>query len=87
MKARPHLNLVFLSGLANPLQMAGGDRRFFVCPAPPRRFRVRATRADGRTTHYTAIGGTSCGHLVDAIDLAGLGGVVSVQPLHEADAA
>lgn len=87
MKTYPHLNLVFLSGLAKPLQPAEGDRRFTVCSAAPRRFRVRATRPDGHTTHYTAIGGTSCGHLVDAIDLAGLGGVVSVQPLPEAAAA
>lgn len=51
------------------------------------RFRVSATRPDGCTTEYTAIGGTSCGHTMDAIDLAGLGGVVRVVPLAEADAA
>lgn len=87
MSAHAHLNIVFLSGLANPLRLADNDRRFSVVHTAPRRFRVRATRPDGHTTHYTAIGGTSCGHLVDAIDLAGVGGVVSVHPLLETEAA
>lgn len=82
----PRQNFLFLGGAADLIR-DDGERRFCAVKASHLRFRVRATRPDGHTTHYTAIGGTSCGHLVDAMDLAGLGGVVSVQPLAEVDAA
>ena len=57
------------------------------CPAAnepqvrPLQFDVTATRADGSTARWTATGGTSIQHTLDAMEVAGLGGVVRVLPL------
>lgn len=68
----PHkLQLMTSSGLADPLPGA----------KPGQRFSVMAVQADGTVTTYTAIGGSSCGHTLAALDLAGLGGVVRVRPV------
>lgn len=53
----------------------------------PRRFQVSVTRADGTTENYQRIGGTSIDHTGEAIDKAGLGGVVRVTALEFGDAA
>jgi hypothetical protein len=55
--------------------------------APRTRFKVCAITAAGQRTEYAAIGGSSCGHAVDALDAAGLGGSVSVKPMRSADLA
>lgn len=47
----------------------------------PRQFHVSATRPDGSTSTWAAMGGTSCDHIDAAADVAGLGGVVRVVPL------
>lgn len=49
--------------------------------ATPRQFHISATRPDGSTSTWAALGGASCDHLSDAIDAAGLGGVARVIPL------
>lgn len=49
----------------------------------PLRFLVSATRADGHTEHWSATGGCSMDHIQHAMDHAGLGGVVRVQPLRD----
>ena len=53
----------------------------------PQRFHVSATTADGTTSSWTAIGGSSCDHTLNAMDAAGLGGVVRVVALPEGAAA
>lgn len=85
--SRPTITYAFCTGVVDPFLPGTEGRRFWPIRVKPQRFRVSATRPDGRTTEYTAVGGTSCGHTMDAIDLAGLGGVVRVVPLAEADAA
>jgi hypothetical protein len=44
----------------------------------PRRFQVSVTRSDGTTENYQRIGGSSIDHTTEAIDKAGIGGVVRV---------
>ncbi len=56
-------------------------------PIAPARYRVRATRADGHCTQYTAIGGASWAHAANAMDAAGPGGKVSVMRLAAGGAA
>lgn len=53
----------------------------------PRRFSISIARPDGSSEHYQASGGTSMGHTNDAIDRAGIGGVVRVFALEPGDAA
>lgn len=81
------LRPVFLTGAVDFLAPESGNRRFWPVAVKPTRFRVSASRADGHTVEYTAIGGNSCDHTIAAMDLAGLGGVVRVVALAEADAA
>lgn len=47
----------------------------------PRHFHVSATRPDGTTSTWAALGGASCDHINTAADVAGLGGVVRVLPV------
>lgn len=53
----------------------------------PRRFRVSITRADGSFEQYFRVGGSSIDHSTEAVDRAGLGGVVRVLALEPDDAA
>ena len=50
----------------------------------PRRFSVSVTRPDGSCEQYQRIGGTSMDHTSEAIDRAGLGGVVRVLAIEDA---
>jgi hypothetical protein len=77
-----HLALVGISALPGFQAVAANTRR-----TEPLRFRVSATRADGHTSEWTAIGGNSCDHALTAMDAAGLGGVVRVIDITEAEAA
>lgn len=70
---RTNLNLIVTDGLAGSWTGTNAAQRFH----------VTATRADGSTEAYTAIGGSSCDHTLAAMDLAGLGGVVRVLPITE----
>jgi len=49
-------------------------------PSSPRHFLVSVTHPDGRCENYQRLGGQSMDHLIDAIDRAGIGGVVRVMP-------
>lgn len=49
----------------------------------PRRFLISATQADGTCSHWSRTGGCSMDHILEAMDTAGLGGVVRVQPLRD----
>lgn len=46
-----------------------------------RRFLVSIRSANGERREFTRFGGSSCGHLVDALDAAGAGARISVRPL------
>lgn len=51
------------------------------------RFTVDVTRPDGTNERYQRVGGTSMDHTSEAIERAGLGGVVRVVRLRMDDAA
>lgn len=55
----------------------------------PARYMVEVTRPDGSVDRTVAEGGHSCDHTMDAMERAGLGGVVRVTrlPVHLAEAA
>jgi len=53
----------------------------------PRRFDVSVTKPDGCVERYQRVGGTSMDHTSEAIDRAGLGGVVRVIAVEPGDAA
>lgn len=51
--------------------------------ATPQRYLISATQADGTCSHWSRTGGCSMDHILEAMDTAGLGGVVRVQPLRD----
>lgn len=53
----------------------------------PRRYRISIVTASGEARQRVAIGGTSIEHAADAMDDAGLGGVVRVNDITETEAA
>lgn len=55
----------------------------YVATAHARRFHVSAQRADGGTVTWQRQGGSSAQHAQEAMDHAGLGGVVRVLELTE----
>lgn len=59
------------------------DVRTFPRSAPAR-YIVEVTRPDGSVDRTVAIGGSTCDHALDAMERAGLGGVVRITrlPLH-----
>jgi len=56
-------------------------------PAGQRLFLVSLVRPDGTGTSYHRTGGTSMDHTLDAMEQAGLGGVVRVVPVDDERAA
>lgn len=53
----------------------------------PRRFAVTVTHPDGSSEQYTRTGGTSMDHTSEAIEKAGLGGIVRVLAIEPGQAA
>lgn len=51
-----------------------------------RRFHVSVQRPDGSADNYQREGGNTCDHTQEAIELAGLGGIVRVVAVDEAGA-
>lgn len=70
----------------SPMQAPASIDWFAERITAPRRFQVSVTRADGKTENYQRIGGSSIDHTSEAIDKAGLGGVVRVTALDFGDA-
>ena len=86
----PHLAIATRAGIPpqfEHVRVARGpiERSRRVWPATL--YRVSVTRPDGTCREYLRTGGSSCQHIVDAIDEAGIGGAVRVLPVLETEAA